>query len=94
MKSQYRKNILTLMAGTSIAQAFPIAITPILTRIYTPEDFGLFAIYMALASIISIIVTGRYELAIILPHKDEDAFQIMTFAMLITIIISFILLVR
>ncbi len=93
MKSQYRKNILTLMAGTSIAQAFPIAITPILTRIYTPEDFGLFAIYMALASIISIIVTGRYELAIILPHKDEDAFQIMTFAMLITIIISFILLV-
>ncbi|MCH1516619.1 MAG: oligosaccharide flippase family protein, partial [Alphaproteobacteria bacterium] len=91
-KSHFKKNVLTLMAGTSVAQALPIAISPILTRIYTPEDFGLFAIYMALASIISIIVTGRYELAIMLPHKDEDGFQIMVFAMFITLILSLSLL--
>jgi len=28
------------MTGTTIAQAIPIAISPILTRIYTPEDFS------------------------------------------------------
>lgn len=91
-KSNYRKNVLKLMAGTSVGQAIPIAISPILTRVYTPEDFGIFAVYMALASIISVIITGRYELAIMLPAKDEDAFQIMIFAMIITLIISLSLL--
>ena len=33
------------------AQAIPIAISPILTRIYTPEDFGIFAIFIAIAGI-------------------------------------------
>jgi O-antigen/teichoic acid export membrane protein len=60
------------MTGTTIAQAIPIAISPILTRIYTPEDFGVFAIYMSIAAIISVIATGRYEMAIMLPEKDED----------------------
>ena len=71
-KSEFSRNVLTLMTGTSIAQAIPIAISPILTRIYTPEDFGIFAIYMSIAAIISVIATGRYEMAIMLPAKDEE----------------------
>lgn len=71
-KSEFSRNVLTLMTGTSIAQAIPIAISPILTRIYTPEDFGIFAIYMSIAAIISVIATGRYEMAIMLPEKDEE----------------------
>ena len=43
-KSEFAKNVLTLMTGTTIAQAIPIAISPILTRLYTPEDFGVFAL--------------------------------------------------
>ena len=60
------------MTGTTIAQAIPIAISPILTRIYTPEDFGVFALYMAIAAIISVVSTGRYEMAIMLPKRNED----------------------
>ena len=45
LKSEFNRNVLTLMTGTTIAQALPIAITPILTRLYTPEDFGVFAIF-------------------------------------------------
>ncbi len=72
-KSEFSRNVLTLMTGTTIAQAIPIAISPILTRIYTPEDFGVFALYMSVASLLSTLATGRYELAIMLPKKDEDA---------------------
>jgi len=38
-KSEFSRNVLTLMTGTTIAQAIPIAISPILTRVYTPENF-------------------------------------------------------
>ena len=78
------------MTGTTIAQAIPIAISPILTRIYTPEDFGVFALYMSVASILSVVATGRYELAIMLPKKDEDAINIVVLSIIISFFVSFI----
>jgi O-antigen/teichoic acid export membrane protein len=84
------QNILTLMAGTTLSQAIPIAIMPVLTRIYTPEDFGLYAIYGAIITILGTIASGRYELAILLPEKDEDAINIFALGILITIIMVLI----
>jgi len=89
-KSEFGRNVLTLMTGTTIAQAIPIAISPILTRIYTPEYFGLFALYMSIASIIAVVATGRYELAIMLPKKDEDAINIVALSMIIAVFVSLI----
>jgi O-antigen/teichoic acid export membrane protein len=89
-KSEFSKNVLTLMTGTTIAQAIPIAISPILTRIYTPEDFGVFALYMSIASIMAAVATGKYELAIMLPKKDEDAINIVVLSIVISFFVSFI----
>ncbi len=92
-KSDFSRNVLTLMTGTTIAQAIPIAISPILTRIYTPEDFGIFALYMSIAFVLSLIATARYELAIMLPKKDEDALNIVVLSLFISLIISSICLI-
>jgi len=92
-KSEFSRNVLTLMTGTTIAQAIPIAISPILTRIYTPEDFGVFALYMSIASIISVIATGRYELAIMLPKKDSDAVNIVALSIVIAFFVSLLSLI-
>ncbi len=92
-KSEFSKNVLTLMTGTTIAQAIPIAISPILTRIYTPEDFGVFALFIAITAIFGSIANGRYELAIMLPKKDEDAINIFALGFIITCFISLILLI-
>jgi O-antigen/teichoic acid export membrane protein len=81
------------MTGTTIAQAIPIAISPILTRIYTPEDFGVFALFIAIAAIFGTIASGRYELAIMLPKKDGDAINIFSLGFIIVSFISLILLV-
>ena len=80
------------MTGTTIAQAIPIAISPILTRIYTPEDFGVLALFVAISSIFGSIANGRYELAIMLPKKDEDAINIFALGFIISSSISLVLL--
>lgn len=80
------------MTGTTIAQAIPIAISPILTRIYTPEDFGVFALFVAVSSVFGSIANGRYELAIMLPRKDEDAINIFALGLIISTFISLVLL--
>lgn len=91
LRSTYARNVLTLMTGTSLAQAIPIAISPILTRLYSPEDFGLFALYFSIASILAIVVTGRYELAIMLPKRDRDAMHVVALSIILSFLVSIIL---
>lgn len=81
------------MTGTTIAQAIPIAISPILTRLFTPEDFGVVALYVSISSIIASVATGKYELAIMLPKKDEDAATIAALSTGITLIFSILTLI-
>ena len=92
-KSEFNRNILTLMTGSTIANAIPVVISPILTRIYSPEDFGLLALFVAIATIFGTIINGRYELAIMLPKKDEDAINIVALGLIIMSLITLILFV-
>lgn len=92
-KSEFSRNVLTLMTGTTIAQAIPIAITPILTRLYTPDDFGVLALFIAVTSILGVVANGRYELAIMLPEKDDDAINIAALGLLIAIAFSIFLVI-
>ena len=39
-KSEFGRNVLTLLTGTTVAQIIPMASMPILTRLYVPEEFG------------------------------------------------------
>lgn len=90
-KGEFSRNVLTLLTGTSIAQAIPIAMAPIIARIFSPEDIGVFTLYISISTIFSVIATGRYELAIILPKTDEDATIVMILSLAINFIISFLM---
>ena len=81
------------MAGTIVAQAIPLAISPVLTRLFSPENFGLFALYFSISQIISVFISGRYEMTIILPEKDEDAVNLVALSLAITILVSIICLI-
>jgi O-antigen/teichoic acid export membrane protein len=87
-KYSFVKNVVTLMTGTTISQAIPIVISPILTRIYTPEDFGLYSVFLSVASVLAVISTARYESAIMLPSEDSDAASIMLLSIFIATIVS------
>jgi len=78
------------MTGTTIAQAVPFALSPIITRIYSPEDFGVFALYMGILSLVGVIVTARYEIAIVLPKDNKDAINILALSVIITIAMTII----
>lgn len=91
--SEFIRNVSTLMSGTAIAQALPILVSPILSRLYTPDDFAVLALFMAIGIVISVIATGRYELAIMLPEEKRDATNILALALILTTITSLITLI-
>ena len=82
-RSPFIKSILTLVTGSSIAQAITLLVTPILSRIYSPADFGVFTFFMAIVGAFALIATLRYEIAIMLPKKDQEAVNIVSLSLII-----------
>lgn len=72
-----------LVCGTAGGQFLAILAAPILTRLYSPEDFGLLAVYASLLSLIGVLASLRYELAIPLPESDEEAAHVAVLSLLI-----------
>ena len=65
-----------------------IAASPILTRVYSPENFNIFGLYLGLSAILGAVTTGRYEMAILLPKKDNDAVNVLGLSILVSMIVS------
>lgn len=75
-QNKFLKNVSTLAFGTIISQAIVVLSSPLLTRIFTVEDFGVLQIFTSITVFFAVISTGRYELAIGLPKEDDDALKI------------------
>jgi lipopolysaccharide exporter len=84
-KSDFFKNTTKLAGGTGIAQAIPFLVLPLLSRLYTPAEFGWFGVYYAIAQVISVFITGRYELSILLPDTKREANHLARLAELLTL---------
>jgi O-antigen/teichoic acid export membrane protein len=91
LKSEFSRNVMTLLTGSAIAQFIPLLLTPILSRLFSPEEFGLFAFIISIISLFSAIATGRYELAILLPKEDKKAINVFALCFIILISICLIL---
>lgn len=61
------------MTGTTAAQCIPFLILPLLSRLYTPENFGTYALYTAVVTFLAVVATWRYELAVVLPKDEREA---------------------
>lgn len=72
-KGGFIRSVATLTLGTALAQTMTVAAMPLLTRIYTPADFGFLAVFMAIASVVATMVTLRYETAVLPAKTDREA---------------------
>lgn len=62
-----------ILAGTASAQAISILLIPIISRIYTPYDYGVFGVFVAISGVISIVASMQFHQAIVLPKTTSHA---------------------
>jgi O-antigen/teichoic acid export membrane protein len=77
-----------LVGGTAVAQGVTVAALPLLTRLYSPRDLALLAVYVALVTIASIAVALRFEIALPLPEKDAEAANLLAAALSAVVVVS------
>lgn len=75
--SGFASNVLKLTGGNIVAIGITVLVTPVLTRLYSPEAFGLAALFASITGIIGVVACLRYELAILLPKDDGDAANVL-----------------
>jgi O-antigen/teichoic acid export membrane protein len=76
-RGRFARSVALLAGGTALGQAITVLVSPILTRLYTPEDFGIFGVYASILGIVTVVASLRYEYALPLPEDDETAANIL-----------------
>jgi O-antigen/teichoic acid export membrane protein len=87
-RNRFARGVSVLISGTVGAQAVMMLAAPILTRLYSPADFGLLAVFVALLSAVSVVASLRYELAIPLPVDESEAAALLVLSLMTTVAVS------
>lgn len=82
------KGVGVLMGGTVGGQLVALLISPLLTRMFTTEEFGVLAAFALLLTFISPIVCGRYDLAIPVAKDEKESTEAMMAALATTLAVS------
>lgn len=75
--------VLLLVGGTVIGQGIYMLSMPLLSRLYSPADFGVLAVYTSLLAILASFTGLSYHLAIPLPEGDDTATDLLILALLL-----------
>jgi O-antigen/teichoic acid export membrane protein len=72
----------TLTTGNAIAQLFPILVAPVLTRLYEPQAFAVYGLFLAIAGPIAAGASLAYDKAITIPGSDREAAELLWVAVI------------
>jgi len=87
------RGMLTLALGSGIGKLIGVAAIPVLTRLYTPEDFGVLTVFSALVAILVPLVTLQYVLALPLPRHNGVAINLLSLSFLLILGLTSVLTV-
>ena len=88
--TKFLSNVIKLFSATLAGQILGIIVTPVLSRLYSPADYGVFQLFFSIVSIIAVFSCFSYSSAIQLPEKDEDAAGIVVLSVLLIVITTVI----
>ena len=88
--SPFFRAVALLVGGTAFAHAIQLAAMPVLTRIYSPTEFGLLAVFVAILGMLSVVASLRYEIAIPLPDSDVKAASLLSLSLFFVLTTSFV----
>lgn len=82
------KNILILLSGNAIGQVINILVSPIISRIFTPEAFGVFGVFTSLISILTNTSSLKLEVALPILEDEQEFKELLWVSLFVNIVFS------
>ncbi|MEX1192554.1 MAG: oligosaccharide flippase family protein [Brumimicrobium sp.] len=92
-KSAFSKNVALLMTGTAISQVIGVLFYPVITRFFSPEDFGLYVLFNSILGILTVIGAMRYEFSIPIVANKFKAINALFMSLIILVVFCLTLLI-
>lgn len=92
-QSPFVRNVLLVASGTAGAQLISLVFAPLLTRIYGPEPFGVFGVFLALGSVLAPMAAMTFPIAVVLARDDSEAREIVRLSFRTALLTSSIVLI-
>ena len=93
VSSSFLRNVITLSAGMGLASFISFCFLFILTRLFTPEEFGKWDVFMRIIQLVAILFTLRLEMTIVLPKDQKEATKVSLLSLVILSLLSFLSLI-
>lgn len=90
-KSNFLKNVLIITSGTAFAQFLSILLLPVITRLYSPEQYGVISVYVAILFVISFLGSMNYEMGVPIAESEVKAINVLSLSV-VTLTFSTVLL--
>jgi O-antigen/teichoic acid export membrane protein len=87
-RSEIVRNSTKLLTANVVAQVVGLLVYPILTRLYSPDDFGLLNLFLSIGGVLVLLATADYQYAIVLPKEDDKARAVFQVGAFTTICVS------
>jgi O-antigen/teichoic acid export membrane protein len=91
LRGDFARHVTVLASGTALGQLLVIAVTPLLTRLYTPQDMGLAGMFASFLAFAGVAVTLRFDLAIATTRDRDEALRLLTLSLLACVPVSLVL---
>lgn len=82
------RSVAALVTGTLTAQLALVAVAPILSRLFSPRDFGAMGAFSAIATTAMILSAGRYEMALPLAKTEGETASLLRLCIQLSIATS------
>jgi O-antigen/teichoic acid export membrane protein len=92
-RSKWQRGAFLLTFASLFAQGIIAASALILSRLYSPTEFGTFTVSASILAIFTIIAALRYDLAVVLPNGEEEAYAVTYAGLISTVLVSLLALV-
>jgi O-antigen/teichoic acid export membrane protein len=86
--TKFFSDTLKLVTGSGFVQVFRMLISPVLSRLFLPEYFGILQNYLSIAKPLGLISSLRYDRAVVLPKEDKYAANMLVLSLSLNVLTS------
>lgn len=87
------RNTLKLSSSSALMMLLPLVVTPILSRLYTPEDYGAWGVFSSVLSIVTAFIFLSYENTIVKSTSEIELPNLYVLCLAIAVLITSIVTV-
>ena len=88
INNSFIKSFFQLAVGSLLAQIIAALASPIITRLYSPKDMGLYTLLITVVTIFGSVINGKYDYAIVNAKKEEHISKLFWVSTFFSIIFS------